>query len=365
MNEWLTPGYSGTRTLKPNLDGLSSERDTLWARLETTSFLTDDEKRAAIGYGPLPPQQKFNPGQIRKPSGKPGGGQWTKPGGDGGGGGGTTGIGDGTGDGADGTGDGAPTDPFGDGLGNIDPEAIQIPDLPTGGTDEILDPPESDIKDPEAEVIPVAKPTTPKTPPPQGPPPGIGHNNPPGPIAPETSVPSITPAPRTEPNLGTPAPSIGPIQPLPIEPLPGRSGNVFNDENGRRAPRGFDNNGQLNDFKQHLSDILPPDVDAVMQGSAFENGGRDFRLNAPIGGKASDFDVSLVGQDLFDRATDVHPNRSKEGRVGPLTEMQLESLGIYTGNLKERFYRDTEFMVFPSGVELYKRGPGYPLVIRK
>ncbi len=150
-DEWLTPGYSGTLSLKPNIDdipALSIEQDTLWARLEKTSFLTDDEKRAVIGYGPLPPQQKFNPGQIRKPSGKPGGGQWTKPGGDSGGGGnpsngdGTDGIGDGNGDNGD-TGEGAPTDPFGDGLGNIDPEAIQIPEEPTGGTDEIVDPPTS------------------------------------------------------------------------------------------------------------------------------------------------------------------------------------------------------------------------------
>jgi phage portal protein BeeE len=74
----LTPGYSGAPSLKPNIDdipALSIEQDTLWARLEKTSFLTDDEKRAAIGYGPLPPQQKFNPGQLRKPSGKPGGGE--------------------------------------------------------------------------------------------------------------------------------------------------------------------------------------------------------------------------------------------------------------------------------------------------
>ncbi len=42
-------------TLKPDLDqigALSSEREALWARLEKASFLTDDEKRASIGYGP-------------------------------------------------------------------------------------------------------------------------------------------------------------------------------------------------------------------------------------------------------------------------------------------------------------------------
>jgi Bacterial CdiA-CT RNAse A domain len=65
---------------------LSSERDAQWARLEKTSFLTDDEKRAAIGYGPLPAQHKFNPGQLRKPTGSGReSGRWTKPGGDGGG----------------------------------------------------------------------------------------------------------------------------------------------------------------------------------------------------------------------------------------------------------------------------------------
>jgi HK97 family phage portal protein len=162
LNEWLTPGYSGALTLKPNiddLDALSSERDAQWARLEKTSFLTDDEKRSSVGYGPLPPQQKFNPGQARKPSGKPGGGQWTKPGGGGGGGGRNdggagNGSGEGGGEGDTDTGDGPPTDPFGDGLGNIDPEAFNIPELPSGGTDEIVDKPESDVKDPEAEVEP-------------------------------------------------------------------------------------------------------------------------------------------------------------------------------------------------------------------
>lgn len=33
------------------IDGLTAERDALWARLEAASFLTDDEKREAVGYG--------------------------------------------------------------------------------------------------------------------------------------------------------------------------------------------------------------------------------------------------------------------------------------------------------------------------
>ncbi|MEZ5900691.1 MAG: phage portal protein [Hyphomicrobiaceae bacterium] len=42
--------------LKPDLDQVEAfnpERDALWARLQAVSFLTEDEKRIAAGYGPL------------------------------------------------------------------------------------------------------------------------------------------------------------------------------------------------------------------------------------------------------------------------------------------------------------------------
>jgi phage portal protein BeeE len=72
LSSWLAPAFAesllvprdtppgsrprGTGTnleLKPDLDqieALASERDALWKRLESASFLTDDEKRAAAGY---------------------------------------------------------------------------------------------------------------------------------------------------------------------------------------------------------------------------------------------------------------------------------------------------------------------------
>ncbi len=53
---WLGPHYGGVLSLAPDLDqieALSTEREALWARLESASFLTADEKRAALGYGPL------------------------------------------------------------------------------------------------------------------------------------------------------------------------------------------------------------------------------------------------------------------------------------------------------------------------
>jgi Phage portal protein len=53
------------------VDALAPEREALWARLEKTSFLTPDEKRALIGYGAAPvpgsdpagltASKKFNP----------------------------------------------------------------------------------------------------------------------------------------------------------------------------------------------------------------------------------------------------------------------------------------------------------------
>ena len=51
LSRWLGPAYGRGLVLKPNLDGidaLSADRDAQWTRLQATSFLTDDEKRAAV-----------------------------------------------------------------------------------------------------------------------------------------------------------------------------------------------------------------------------------------------------------------------------------------------------------------------------
>jgi hypothetical protein len=101
---WLAPAYAfsgppsaGRRlSLKPDLDqveGLSAEREALWARLNAATFLTVNEKRAAVGYGPVDitspgttPEAKagFDPNQPRVPEGNEDGGQWTDAGGGGG-----------------------------------------------------------------------------------------------------------------------------------------------------------------------------------------------------------------------------------------------------------------------------------------
>ena len=56
FSAWLAPAYGGGLELRPDLDqveALASEREALWKRLEQASFLTVNEKRAAVGYGPL------------------------------------------------------------------------------------------------------------------------------------------------------------------------------------------------------------------------------------------------------------------------------------------------------------------------
>jgi len=56
-----------------------------WTRIDKATFLTTDEKRAAVGYGPLENggndlSRKYRPDQPRIPAGQTGGGQWTTDG---------------------------------------------------------------------------------------------------------------------------------------------------------------------------------------------------------------------------------------------------------------------------------------------
>jgi HK97 family phage portal protein len=51
---WLSPAYGEELSLVPDLDAieaLADERESLWRRVGAAAFLTDDEKREAVGYG--------------------------------------------------------------------------------------------------------------------------------------------------------------------------------------------------------------------------------------------------------------------------------------------------------------------------
>jgi HK97 family phage portal protein len=75
LGRWLGPAFGRGLTLRPdldNLDALAADRDAQWSRLQTVTFLTDDEKRAAVGYGPKPAAmaQKYSPDQPRDELGR-------------------------------------------------------------------------------------------------------------------------------------------------------------------------------------------------------------------------------------------------------------------------------------------------------
>jgi HK97 family phage portal protein len=71
LSAWLAPAFAdstasptnpalslskGILQLRPDLDAieaLSSEREALWTRIDKANFLTPNEKRSAVGYGPI------------------------------------------------------------------------------------------------------------------------------------------------------------------------------------------------------------------------------------------------------------------------------------------------------------------------
>jgi HK97 family phage portal protein len=53
LSSWFGEAYNGALRLAPDLDaiaGLASEREALWSRVGAAGFLSDDEKREAVGY---------------------------------------------------------------------------------------------------------------------------------------------------------------------------------------------------------------------------------------------------------------------------------------------------------------------------
>ena len=55
LNNWLAPMYDNSLELVPdveNISALATRNQVMWDRVEKASFLSEDEKRAAVGYGP-------------------------------------------------------------------------------------------------------------------------------------------------------------------------------------------------------------------------------------------------------------------------------------------------------------------------
>ncbi|MEO1100591.1 MAG: phage portal protein, partial [Pseudomonadota bacterium] len=55
LSNWLSQHFGETVDIRIDLDAvpaLSEDRERLWRRVESASFLTDDEKREMLGFGP-------------------------------------------------------------------------------------------------------------------------------------------------------------------------------------------------------------------------------------------------------------------------------------------------------------------------
>jgi hypothetical protein len=86
FSAWLGPAFGEGFRLwydADKVEGLAAERDALWARIGAAGFLTDDEKREAVGYQPAVFAAKagYRSDQTRAPAGDPDGGQWIDEGG--------------------------------------------------------------------------------------------------------------------------------------------------------------------------------------------------------------------------------------------------------------------------------------------
>ncbi|WP_332310725.1 phage portal protein [Methylocystis silviterrae] len=91
---WLQPGFGSFRLdyNADRLEALAGERAAEWERVGKAAFLTLDEQREALGYGPASKEalfakrdaaleRRYRPDQPRVPAGNSGGGQWTNGGG--------------------------------------------------------------------------------------------------------------------------------------------------------------------------------------------------------------------------------------------------------------------------------------------
>ncbi|QQR70041.1 MAG: phage portal protein [Alphaproteobacteria bacterium] len=69
LNAWLLPMFARPGDLRLDIDidaisALSERRDALWSKLNEADFLTLNEKRAALGYAPVPGGDEIGPGHM-------------------------------------------------------------------------------------------------------------------------------------------------------------------------------------------------------------------------------------------------------------------------------------------------------------
>jgi HK97 family phage portal protein len=80
LAHWLSPAYGAELRFEPDTDrveALADERAALWKRVSDAGFLDDDEKRAAVGYGPRRQAKAAAPERLYNPNHDPANGRFT------------------------------------------------------------------------------------------------------------------------------------------------------------------------------------------------------------------------------------------------------------------------------------------------
>jgi hypothetical protein len=131
----------------------------------------------------------------------------------------------------------------------------------------------------------------------------------------------------------------------------------------RRIPLGFKNTDEFAQFGARLKGGLKnagyEDVQAIFQGSSVT--GVKYTTGAPFDvGRVSDFDIALASPTLLQRAKELGVGLRGGGiRTGPLTDKQLEMLGLLdlAEELSRTAGRPVKFMIYESIEAAVKRGP--------
>jgi filamentous hemagglutinin len=136
----------------------------------------------------------------------------------------------------------------------------------------------------------------------------------------------------------------------------------------REVPLGFADAEEFRSFGAHLGRGLHTagyrDVIPVFKGSSVT--GVKFMTGELFdAGRTSDFDIALAGPSLFARAKALGVQiRGRGTRTAPLTEKQLEKLGLLElrNQLRERMSgRPVAFMVYRDLEQTLARGPSIPV----
>jgi hypothetical protein len=107
-----------------------------------------------------------------------------------------------------------------------------------------------------------------------------------------------------------------------------------------------------------LNDAGYSETTGAFQGSSVT--GIRFRTGEPVGDNPGDYDIALGGSDLFERAKQLGIGLRGGGtRTGPLTEEQLDELGLsdLADELTDQAGRDVHFMIFENIDTATSRSP--------